>query len=268
MPAKQRWWTSVGYVAPPGLLDDDRSIEVLVPDLVPAAAGQVSAETSRNNKLNIKGTEELPLQDSSVELGTSVLCSYLGDAHAVSVPDIVAGERVRIWHQIGMDKFFWVPEHDDAYRRSTEHIHIRCMDKRHNEQPGSGEVWDILVDTREKGRILTLRTGDGRGERFVYNLTIRPDEDARNLVLGDDAGNEITMHSSDRKVSVTNSAGSSVVLDNQDIRITAPGTITLTAPETTIKSNVSIKGPLTVSGMARFPGKHGPPGKPTAPYHI
>jgi len=224
--------SGVGHVATGVDVQNNPLIEVMCPVLTPLVDQLTAAEISVPLPAST-GTSDIPIAPSTIKLCSTIPCTFMGVGHVRSVPDVVHGERVMVFHYAGDEMYYWMPILKTHVLRETEHVRIAVHDKQHNGEGSDDESFFIEIDSKHH-RGIRLRTGQGRGEAVGYLWEIDPD--ASVFVLKDTLGNIITVDSKARLISLVNADGTTIALDKKLVTVTAAGNVTVT---TDASANVS-----------------------------
>jgi hypothetical protein len=207
MMINNEWNVGCGIVVEGVQSQNDPFIYAVVPRTSPLIQGELTNETEEVELSDVQGTDEIPQPKTKVQVTVTLKCEYLGDAHGMSVPDIVPGEQVFVYNHIGDDRFFWLPYREDAYLRLTEHHRISAMNKQENlpVSDPDADTWFMEVDSKHNRRI-RLFTNQGREEAFGYTIEILPDDTT--VEIRDTIGNSIMLESSNNHIKSKNADGS------------------------------------------------------------
>ena len=218
---------------------NDTSIQVLIPELTPAASGTLSPASS-NQSFQLRDINGNPV-NSTVTTGNTITSYYLGNnSNRRYPPDVVTGEKVRITRIGNSDRYYWESLGRDDALRSTE---THRIDVANRGSSGSGNkgtptsssddtasqtddtnTYSLELDTKVNKHIRLL-TSKSNGEKFAYTLTLNGGSGT--IQLGDDAGNSFTVDSANAKVIMRNSKNSFFILNGEDIILGAARDIVL-----------------------------------------
>lgn len=154
-----------------------------------------------------------------------------------SPPTIRRGERVLIWQYGDYDKYYWTPcGFDENIRRLETAIwrFSNTQDEKETDITPENSYW-VEVSTHRKH--ITLMTSLSDGERNKY--TIQIDTDKSKLLITDDEDNYFEIDTPAKKMTMKNTSDSYIILNDKNIEINAPETISITCTDLDVKSSAT-----------------------------
>lgn len=270
-PNDQLWRiVSRGYAAE-NIDIDGNLLEVYCPEFVGFTDGEI---TNAIQELSTTGTDDRG-HNYTVKISTAatIKCKWKPQgSNRITAPNIRRGERVEVWQYADADVYYWSTTGEDDNLRKLETVtYAYSNTKDENVKELTKEnTYNIIISTHQKK--VEINTSKSDGEPFAHTLQI----DTANGVFTytDHAGNIIQVNSSGTQIFIENAAGSKYVMDNGNISITAPQTISLDANsvvinaksmnasaktvnitgETTVKGNTTMNGGLDVKGAMTHDG--------------
>ena len=174
-------------------------------------------------------------------------------ANRISPPSIRRGERVLIWQYADHDKYYWTTSGLGEHLRRLETAIWRFSNTKDEGDVTIGPANSYWFEMSTHRKNITLMTSQSDGEKHLY--TIQVDTAGSKVIITDESDNCFEIDSNNDKVSMRNSAQSSIVLDGPNIVMTAPNKIIMNASEvgitaqtTSIDSNTKLTGRLTSNG--------------------
>ena len=207
------------------------SLEVSIPELMPAATGTLAPASAQQtvSLTDINGSKI----NASVTTKNTITATYLGNSsNRKYPPDVVKGESVRITKLANADKYYWESLGRDDGLRKTETHRIETANRANFDDPVDDDhTYSMEIDTKDNKHI-RLKTSKGNGESFGYLLTL--DGKNGNIQLADDGGNSFTINSSSAQVIMRNAKQSFIMLNGEDGIIGVPRDLTLKAGRQTL----------------------------------
>jgi hypothetical protein len=202
------------------------SIEVVVPELVPALTGTVGSSTTTQS-VSIQDIEGNQI-NTSIKTKTTVTAIYYGNnTNRTFPPDVVKGEQVRILKFANADRYYWESMGRDDGLRKTETIRWSAQNRQNFDDPNDdAHTYSFTIDTKRNQQI-RLASSKGNGENFAYTLLI--DTKNSKVQLQDDQNNSILIDSTNSKILARNNKGAFLLLNGLDAVFAAPRDLTLKA---------------------------------------
>jgi hypothetical protein len=230
-----------------GDTDANIFLEVMIPELVPTAKGDVNNTTDEEViSSTVNNSAPSGKKSSHVKISETIKCEYMGHRSNGSIPNIHLGEQV-IVYQIGYtDRYYWKEMGRDDSIRTTEHLKLRIANKTKTVEDLNDEnTYFIEMDTREGKRGIHISTSKGTGEKCEYDIKINTDDST--VEIKDDIGNSCKLSSKDHRWLMKNASGSSFDMHKEDATLITPKTVKVISPEVTINAekSVLVNSPLT-----------------------
>ena len=216
---------SIGHAAS-NLPLDSNMLEVYPVEEVGYADGEINdhKETIEMSGVDAQGNE----YSDVIKTSNSVLAEWLPwGSNRYTAPNVRRGEKVMLWQYADVDKYYWTIMGTEDHLRRLETVIYNYSNTRDESvtKLDSTNSYSIIISTHTKE--ITVQTCKSDGEAFEYIAKI---DAAKGLfVVTDDTGNQISIQSGEKRVSLNNADGTSVVLDKKNITMTAPETIELNA---------------------------------------
>lgn len=228
---------SLGEVQENKALNSD-VIEVLLKEITPSQSGEIK---SNPKELEAKG------QDASGEHYTTKTVTNSGihncvwlphGSNRLTAPDVRRGEEVEVYQFADDDSvYYWVPSGMTDHLRRLETV-VYGFNANPNpdtsDTPTNGKVeqrqppkysdyytFEISTHTKQ----ITLRTVQLNGEKTSFIVQFNTGDGSFNLVDGE--GNVISLDSLESIFTLRNSRGSELVIDKNEIRVSAADLIEL-----------------------------------------
>ena len=151
----------------------------------------------------------------TVNMDTSLNCTWIGDTNRATPPDVRRGERVLIWQYGDVDDvFYWTSLGlDDNLRKleTVRYVFSDTPDEADTEQNADNTYW-FEVSTHTK--TVTLKTSKANGEPFAYTCQFNCDIGV--VTLADDVGNWCEFNSKDTIIKLHNKDDCWISLDKMD----------------------------------------------------
>lgn len=216
---------SIGHAAS-NLPLDSNMLEVYPVEEVGYADGEINdhQETIEMSGVDAQGNE----YSDVIKTSNSVLAEWLPwGSNRYTAPNVRRGEKVMLWQYADVDKYYWTIMGTEDHLRRLETVIYNYSNTRDESvtKLDSTNSYSIIISTHTKE--MTVQTCKSDGEAFEYIAKI---DAAKGLfVVTDDTGNQISIESGEKRVSLNNADGASVVVDKKNITMTAPETIELNA---------------------------------------
>lgn len=214
---------SIGHAAS-NLPLDSNMLEVYAVEDVGYADGEINAE---RETIETSGVDDSGnVYSDVIETSNTILAEWLPwGSNRYTAPNVRRGEKVILWQYAEVDKYYWTIMGTEDYLRRLETVIFNFSNTRDEstEKLDHTNSYSFIVSTHTKE--ITVQTCKSDGEKFEYVAKI--DAAKGIFVISDDIGNQVSIESGEKRVSLTNASGSSVVLDKKNIDITAPETITM-----------------------------------------
>lgn len=206
------------------LVVDTVNLNVIVPQLLPAAAGKVESGESSVvvETLRPDGTPE----QARVKTANTITATFVGKSNMRYPPMVRRGEQVLVYQFNGSDVYFWDSMGRDPELRTVDKLRIEVAAKtKLNEELTDDNAYFLEIDTITQH--VQLKTSSVNGEKARYVLDLNPGEG--NCQLGDDKGNSVSIDSVKSRVRVANAKKSMLDLLGEDIFVVGPRDVVLKA---------------------------------------
>ncbi len=214
---------SIGIVAANKPLDT-WDIEVTPMEVTSLLSGEV---TDNSSDYQGKGVDAQGAAFSSSVKSTSSIQAtwYPGDANnRITAPDVRRGEMVEIWRFADTDQYFWKSSKQSKRLRRLETVIFSYSNNSKEDIDNDADSQHYLaVSTHQQS--LTLHTSKNDGEYCTYDIQINTKDG--NIVIQDDREKYIFMDSKHKRIKMHNEDGSLLDLNQKDILMKAPDSITL-----------------------------------------
>ncbi len=208
--------------------DNDLVLPVMVPELSPMTTGTVEeGDEPSERKLTLTNSAPKGVGTANLKVSNTIECTYLGNGHNGSPPNIHIGEHVMVFNFGNTSEFFWAPLGRDYQQRRTEHLKLRVANKPKNTDELTDDTsYFIEMDTREGQRKIHIHTSAGTEEEVTYDVKI--DTDASTMEIVDSVGNGWKLDSNERHIRTWNETGSYLDMNKKDIHHHAVENYTVT----------------------------------------
>lgn len=222
-----------------------------------------------SNEIEVTPTEELPFLDgeltskgsaytgsaqdaagrhyqTSVKAHVSIKATWLrfGDANRLTSPDVRRGEAVMIFQFGDADKYYWITLKQDSNLRKLETV-IWAISATRDEAAATDADHSYYLEVSSHTKLIHLHTSKADGEPFAYDIQINTKSGY--ILITDDAGNFISLDSSERRLEMKNSDGSHFDMDKTRLTVTTTDSITLNTKKMEINStSTTIDGTSSV----------------------
>lgn len=207
-----------------------------------------------DGELNSKGTEyKGSAQDVSgrhyetkVSTHVTIKAVWLrfGDANRLTSPDVRRGEAVMIFQFGDADKYYWITLKQDSNLRKLETV-VWAISATRDEKAATDADHSYYLEMSSHTKMVHFHTSKADGEPFAYDIQINTKVGA--ILITDDAGNFISLDSSERRLEMKNSDGSHIDMDKTNLTITTTDSITMNTDKLTVKTNTT-----TMDGSSSF----------------
>lgn len=216
---------SIGHAAS-NLPLDSNMLEVYPVEEMGYADGEINdhRETIEMTGVDADGNE----YKDSIQTSNTIVAEWLPfGSNRYTAPNVRRGEKVILWQYADVDKYYWTIMGTEPYLRRLETVVWNFSNTRDESTTklDSSNSYSVIVSTHTKE--ITVQTTKSDGESYEYIAKI--DADKGIFVVTDDIGNQISIESGERRVSLHNSLGTSIVLDKKNIKMTATDTIEMSA---------------------------------------
>jgi hypothetical protein len=228
---------SLGLVAVNKNLNSD-IIEVAPVEDFPMLDGEITdnREKYSANALDASGA---PI---NVEIDTTATIKAkwlpISNSNRKTSPDVRRGETVVLYKFADSDAYWWNTLFDDNNLRRLETV-IYAFSNNSTEGPMDDAQSTYFLEVSTHRKIMHIHTSKSDGEPFSYDVQINAKEGR--IVITDDVGNFIVLNSADKRITAQNISESTVDINDKNIFITAPETITLTAKNIIANASESIQ---------------------------
>ena len=202
-------------------------------------------ETADVTMMNIDG---IPFR-GSVDRESIIEATWLPDGAdgRMTSPDVVSGETVRIYRFGNMDRYYWTTIYREPALRRTEHVVHAYGNLPSGRTPWGidssyGNIWST------KDQHVTFYTSQSNGEAFKYLFKI--DTKNNTITLKDNIGNGLDVDSSNDKVGIQNAQNTRIEVAQENINMSAGGSLGVYTPMAWFEQDVSVQGTLHCSGIS------------------
>lgn len=247
-----RYQLYLGTMAENTVNKNQRWFHVFCPELMPFIEGDVTRDSILET---IEMYNVLTNQHEKTEINTTttIFAEYLGTDTSKSVPTMWRGQQVYVVNFANSDKFYWVPlERDDSIRR-REHLRWSCANQDiTNKELTDDNTYFMEIDTKYR-KHFWIHMAPSDGEKFGYDFKI--DAEAHTVELYDtpkEGGptNTIRIDSDIPRISLQNSVGTSILLNNVNLEINVPGDMILNVSKD-VRINVKRNWFINIIGNVR-----------------
>lgn len=170
-----------------------------------------------------------------IETSNSLVAEWMPlGSNRFSAPNVRRGERVILLQYADDDKYYWVTlgMDDHLRRRETVIFNLSNTVDESTKEINSTNSYSVIFSTHTKE--LTVQTTKTDGEEFAYILKL----DVKNglFVITDDINNQISLESKEKRITLVNADGSTVVLDKKNIKMEASETVEIKAKTVNIEA--------------------------------
>lgn len=201
-------------------------------------------ETADVIMVNIDG---IPFR-GSVDRESIIEATWLPDGAdgRMTSPDVVNGETVRIYRFGNMDRYYWTTIYREPALRRTEHVVHAYGNLPSGRTPWGidssyGNIWST------KDQHVTFYTSQSNGEAFKYLFKLNTKNST--ITLKDNVGNGLDVDSPSDKVGIQNSQNSRIEVAQENINMSAEGSLGLYSPMAWFERDISLQGILHCSGI-------------------
>lgn len=202
-------------------------------------------ETADVTMMNIDG---IPFR-GSVDRESIIEATWLPDGAdgRMTSPDVVSGETVRIYRFGNMDRYYWTTIYREPALRRTEHVVHAYGNLPSGRTPWGidssyGNIWST------KDQHVTFYTSQSNGEAFKYLFKL--DTKNNTITLKDNIGNGLDVDSSNDKVGIQNAQNTRIEVSQENINMSASGSMGVYTPMAWFEQDVSVQGTLHCSGIS------------------
>lgn len=234
---------------------DDVWLEVFCPELTGFTDGEIN---SNPVKLTTQGMDNTGSHYTCELLTTNSIKAKWkpNGTNRITAPNVRRGERVEVWQYGDADAYYWSTTGEDDTQRRLEtvtHAYSNTLDES-TTQLTKDNTYHTTISTHQKK--IELGTSKSNGEPFIH--TFQLDTEKGLMTYQDDIGNVIQVNSAENQIFIENSAGSSIIIDQGNIKINAPQSLTINTPRFTLNgSEVAITGTTSITGNTNIQGQTG-----------
>lgn len=221
--------------------ENSRDIWVYCPELLPFVTGELKA---REFETEVSTTDGKSDYSGNIKIANCIKCTYRStESNRLMPPDIRKGEQVLVTCYSDTNTFYWDTAGVDTATRRTETYRIGVGGTLENNTVlGDDNSYYGEFDTRRHQHI-KLSTSKANGETYRYMLLLSPE--LSKVLITDDINNSIYIDSEQHHVTLTNTDGSLLNLEAENIVMSCKGNITIDAKEGEImmhsKLNTTVK---------------------------
>lgn len=240
--SKMRFY-SAGIVAQ-NKLPSSKEVEITPIEEIPFTDGEISSNVQEVSAkaVDAKGASYESRVNSTVTIKATWLS--LSVSNRLTAPDVRRGEMVMLYQFGDTDKYYWTTLKDDIRLRKLETA-IYGFSATKDEGAGVDEntIYYLEISTHKK--LVHFHTCKADGEPFGYDIQLNTKEGY--LVITDDVGNYIHLHSGENRIELKNLNGSHYDMLGSNLTITVPGTTTFKTGNFIVQgsSSVNISSPAT-----------------------
>lgn len=229
--SKMRFY-SIGIVAENKKLSSDE-VEVTPTEELPFLDGELTPKTS-----DYKGGAQDAMgrhYQSNVKASVSIKAKWLrfGDSNRLTPPDVRRGEAVMIFQFGDADKYYWITLKQDSNLRKLETV-IWAISATRNESHATDADHSYYLEVSSHNKLVHFHTSKADGEPFAYDVQINTKTGC--ILITDDAGNFISLDSSERRLEMKNADGSHFDMDKTQLTVTTTEAITFNTKKLAINS--------------------------------
>lgn len=233
---------SIGLVAENKKLSSNE-IEVTPVEELPMLDGELTSKST-----DYKGSAEDSMgrhYASNVKAQVTIKASWLrfGDANRMTSPDVRRGESVMLFQFGDADKYYWMTLKQDSNLRKLETV-IWAISATQGESDATDSTHSYFLEMSSHNKLVHFHTSKANGEPFAYDIQINTKLGA--ILITDDAGNFISLDSSERRLEMMNGDGSHIDMDKTHLTITTADSITMNTKDFTANAeNFTVKSTKT-----------------------
>lgn len=198
-------------------LGEDTCVGFYLPRILPlvdATSGPVETTESVNTKIFANKISA----PSSVPVTNYIKVKYNGRSN-FSQPMIALGESAQLFFLNGDYKEpRYTDAHNDERRRKTDKFKIFVHSK---DECDDGTKDSYYIELNSVDGKIQIHTGTENGEKHAYDFIINPSEST--IIAQDDDGNVIGISTEDKLISLENSSGSYIKIEDKDINVKCDG---------------------------------------------
>jgi hypothetical protein len=226
--------------------ESSRELQVMIPSLLPFYRGEMKA-THQDAEFTVNDGKS----SRTVTTTTSnVVTAYYRDSDPNNSfpPDVRKGEQVIVYQNEGSHIYYWKSSgrNNNARRTETKRIAISATLENAPDLDDTNTYY-IELDTR-RDKHIRLKTNKANGESFAYMFNI--DAAKSQVILCDDAGNQIFIDSNIPRVFMSNKSNSMIDLNDKNIVIACENDITINAK--TGKCHIESGDDMTLKTSAKM----------------
>lgn len=190
-------------------------IKVMPIEELPQTNGMLS-ESSKKYDVSMPNSQGVKSKDK-LESDSGIIAKWiLGGGNRITAPDVQPSETVLIYRFADTDEYYWSLVFREPKLRKLETVNYSFsnLPSGMSEFDKDTSYW-FEVSTHDKH--VKLHTSKNDGEVYSYDIEINAADG--NLIIKDDAGNNITLDSKNNQILLNTVAGASIDLNNGDINI-------------------------------------------------
>ena len=241
------WQLYWGYAVEPTTTPGQRMFYVYCPDLFPTQHGDLSLDMSGDTAtlVNVDTGEKL---SAAVKQTKTLHCELLLLTSDQRAPVIAKGQQGFVLNYAHSDRWFFIPFDRDDCLKTFSNLKLQVPDiatihKSNEEKPGDTEsrhqgltddnCYLLELDTKYRKRI-RMKTAGSDAERFILNVEM--DAEAQTIELWTnqlynekhrntikiEANRDHNEAGNTGRITLENSSGAQIILDEQDIYLKAP----------------------------------------------
>lgn len=214
---------SIGMVAVNKLRNSD-IIEVAPLEKLTLLDGEL---TDHVEELSISGQSSTGSYNTQVKTTATIKAKWWPgeNTNRRTPPDVRRGEKVRIIQFADdMTNFYWTTMEDSFQLRRLETSTMAwSADASNPPDPKNNNCYVSEVSTHDG--LVSFTTSKANGEKFAYNVQINTKEGK--VVITDDANNYIHINSNQDLIDLTNSRGTFLRLNGDDMQINVVGNLSI-----------------------------------------
>ena len=218
--------TEYNGIAAADKANDSVELYVWVQELLPFTKGELKAISvttpivTEGNHGGYSGNLNATNVIKAIYRGTNALSSL--------PPSVRKGESVKVWCYGDTDTWYWDTDgRNENLRRTDRKMFTVNSTDDYISEGGRENTYGIEINTRKDfGDLgITIYTSNKLGESFRYCLSINTTDGT--ILLGDDAGNDFSIDSQKKKITLKNGDNSMLQLDKENIILACQGDISI-----------------------------------------
>ena len=161
----------------------------------------------------------------------------LGCGSTITAPNLRRGEEVILYQFADLPEYWWTTLGDGYRLRRLETV-IMAISGTKDEGATLGTENCYYFEWSSHRKLLTLHTSAANGEPHAWDLQLNTGEST--LVVTDNAGQVISINSGAKRIDLVNADGTTVVLDQKNIVLNAPETVSINCKNLSVNASNGI----------------------------